>query len=126
MKQLILSSLAGFTLVLLLATLAHPPSRLHSVKRRPAEDLSQLCESTAWVEGLWIQCHVGNIVGGLNNARNRLQTCIRLAIDAGAGETVWRHLESPANVLWAQMQCQTHVKTAEPELLWMDMMHFGC
>lgn len=47
--------------------------------------LAQLCSATAWRPGLWLQCHFGHIVGGLNNARNRLQTCLRLAIDAGAG-----------------------------------------
>ncbi|KAI0132984.1 hypothetical protein BJ170DRAFT_563887, partial [Xylariales sp. AK1849] len=52
--------------------------------------LSVLCDKTAWTEGLWLQCHSGcgenktSFCGGLTNARNRIQTCIRLAIDAGA------------------------------------------
>ncbi|KAG9237060.1 hypothetical protein BJ875DRAFT_350158, partial [Amylocarpus encephaloides] len=53
--------------------------------------LLDLCNEAEWVEGLWLHCHSGcgvnhtSICGGLNNARNRVQTCIRLAIDAGAG-----------------------------------------
>ncbi len=53
--------------------------------------LRKLCDDTMWTEGLWLSCHskcgLGEeaICGGLNNARSRLQTCIRLAIDAGAG-----------------------------------------
>lgn len=54
-------------------------------------DLQTLCSKTAWTEGLWIHCHSfggpqeESILGGLNNARNRIQTCLRLAIDSGAG-----------------------------------------
>ena len=53
--------------------------------------LKSLCDNTTWTEGLWVHCHSGcgdnqlSFCGGLNNARNRVQTCIRLAIDAGAG-----------------------------------------
>jgi hypothetical protein len=53
--------------------------------------LRKLCDDTTWTEGLWLSCHSHcgpgeeAICGGLNNARCRLQTCIRLAIDAGAG-----------------------------------------
>jgi len=53
--------------------------------------LSKLCSKTTWTEGLWLHCHSfcgennTSICGGLNNARNRVQTCLRLAIDAGAG-----------------------------------------
>jgi len=53
--------------------------------------LKDLCKDTSWTEGLWLQCHSRcgtnstSICGGLNNARNRVQTCLRLAIDAGAG-----------------------------------------
>jgi hypothetical protein len=53
--------------------------------------LRKLCDDTIWTEGLWLSCHSHcgldeeAICGGLNNARSRLQTCIRLAIDAGAG-----------------------------------------
>jgi len=53
--------------------------------------LSPLCRQTKWTEGLWLHCHnycgpnKTSVCGGLNNARNRIQTCIRLAIDAGAG-----------------------------------------
>ena len=53
--------------------------------------LRKLCDDIIWTEGLWLSCHshcgLGEeaICGGLNNARSRLQTCIRLAIDAGAG-----------------------------------------
>lgn len=72
-----------------------------SISKEPANDhswhsetvtneLTSLCDRTHWKEGLWIQCHSYSgtnntaIAGGLNNARNRIQTCIRLAIDAGA------------------------------------------
>lgn len=53
--------------------------------------LQDLCRTTQWIEGLWIQCtsYCGPSqtawCGGLNNGRTRLQTCLRLAIDAGAG-----------------------------------------
>ena len=53
--------------------------------------LRKLCDDTMWTEGLWLSCHShcgpgeDALCGGLNNARCRLQTCIRLAIDAGAG-----------------------------------------
>lgn len=53
--------------------------------------LVELCEQTQWTEGLWLSCHSGcgpnqtSSCGGLNNARNRFQTCLRLAIDIGAG-----------------------------------------
>lgn len=53
--------------------------------------LAELCENTDWVDGLWLYCHSGcgpgkNVTcGGLNNARNRVQSCIRLAISLGAG-----------------------------------------
>lgn len=60
----------------------------------PPSDLRLLCDQTTWTDGLWLHCH-GNCgrakgheksyCGGLNNIRNRLQTCIRLAIDTGAG-----------------------------------------
>lgn len=52
--------------------------------------LPQLCDETKWTPGLYLACHshcgadYRAICGGLNNARNRLQTCMRLAIDAGA------------------------------------------
>lgn len=51
-------------------------------------NLSKLCSKTTWTEGLWLHCHSfcgennTSICGGLNNARNRVQTCLRLAIDA--------------------------------------------
>lgn len=53
--------------------------------------LQHLCRTTQWIEGLWVQCtsYCGPSqaawCGGLNNGRTRLQTCLRLAIDAGAG-----------------------------------------
>ncbi|KAH8647547.1 hypothetical protein BGZ60DRAFT_345394, partial [Tricladium varicosporioides] len=53
--------------------------------------LNALCNRTNWTDGLWLQCHSYSgkdrisVAGGLNNARNRIQTCIRLAIDAGSG-----------------------------------------
>ncbi|KAF6817052.1 hypothetical protein CPLU01_13688 [Colletotrichum plurivorum] len=53
--------------------------------------LMETCNTTQWVDGLWLNCHSEcgpnkkSICGGLNNARNRLQICMRLAIDIGAG-----------------------------------------
>jgi hypothetical protein len=53
--------------------------------------LTKLCDETEWTEGLWLHCHSRcgvnhtSICGGLNNVRNRVQTCLRLAIDAGMG-----------------------------------------
>ena len=56
--------------------------------------LRHLCDETEWTEGLWLQCHsnVGpsktSMRGGLSNLENRMQTCVRLAIAAGAGVIV--------------------------------------
>lgn len=76
-----------------------PPEPVKEVPK-PAEELPKavakshlrvLCDNTTWTEGLWLSCHSKcgtneeSICGGLNNARNRLQSCVRLAIDAGAG-----------------------------------------
>ncbi|TVY26153.1 hypothetical protein LHYA1_G005379 [Lachnellula hyalina] len=55
------------------------------------DGLLHLCKETNWTDGLWVQCHSNcgdnstSMCGGLNNARNRVQTCLRLAIDTGAG-----------------------------------------
>lgn len=52
--------------------------------------LQDLCSRTAWRPHLALHCHSNcgpdksSFCGGLNNARDRLQTCVRLAIDAGA------------------------------------------
>lgn len=52
--------------------------------------LQDLCDSTLWRPDLSLHCHSRcgpdktSFCGGLNNARDRLQTCLRLAIDAGA------------------------------------------
>lgn len=52
--------------------------------------LRSLCNSTIWRPNLSLHCHSrcgpdkSSFCGGLNNARDRVQTCIRLAIDAGA------------------------------------------
>jgi GDP-fucose protein O-fucosyltransferase len=51
--------------------------------------LKTLCNKTTWIDGLWLRCdshyrpNQDFMCGGFN-ARNRLQSCIRLAIDAGA------------------------------------------
>jgi hypothetical protein len=74
--------------------------------QKTAKTLKALCSETKWKEGLWLQCHSwcgGNetsICGGLNNARNRIQTCLRLAIDAGSGlilptVSTQRHFDNP-------------------------------
>jgi len=52
--------------------------------------LTNLCNETKWTNGLWLhyhsRCGINNtsVCGGLNNARNRIQTRLRLAMDAGA------------------------------------------
>lgn len=58
--------------------------------RYPFSHLQDLCSRTAWTPHLALHCHSkcgpdkSSFCGGLNNARDRLQTCVRLAIDAGA------------------------------------------
>lgn len=53
-------------------------------------DLRGLCARTRWDPDLAIHCHSRcgrnqtSFCGGINNARDRLQTCLRLAVDAGA------------------------------------------
>lgn len=53
--------------------------------------IQRLCSETDWIPNFWLHCHNGcgpnktSFCGGLNNARNRVQTCLRWAIDAGAG-----------------------------------------
>jgi hypothetical protein len=71
------------------------------------QTLNNLCSETKWTEGLWLHCHSYcgknkmSACGGLNNARNRIQTCLRLAIDAGAGVVIpsvtWRNEDDLAN-----------------------------
>jgi hypothetical protein len=60
-------------------------------------DLRRLCDQTTWTDGLWVQCHSNarvdsegkrSVHGGLNNVRNRLQSCLRVAIDAGSGAVI--------------------------------------
>ncbi|KAK8050940.1 hypothetical protein PG993_002325 [Apiospora rasikravindrae] len=52
--------------------------------------LGGLCRNTPWNPNLTLHCHSGcgpdqlSLCGGLAEARNRVQTCLRLAIDAGA------------------------------------------
>ncbi|KAJ9149493.1 Alternative oxidase [Pleurostoma richardsiae] len=64
------------------------PETAHEVE---LESLKDLCADTTWHKGLWVHCHSAcgpnkkSFCMGLNNARNRVQTCVRLAIDAGAG-----------------------------------------
>ncbi|KAG8166254.1 hypothetical protein KVR01_004806 [Diaporthe batatas] len=53
--------------------------------------IQDLCSETVWTPNLWLHCHKGcgpngtSLCGGLNNARNRITSCLRMAIDAGAG-----------------------------------------
>lgn len=59
-----------------------------------AAALRDLCSRTTWRPNLALHCTSrcgpdrSSICGGLNNARDRLQTCARLAVDAGAGTLV--------------------------------------
>ncbi|CAG8949526.1 hypothetical protein HYFRA_00007758 [Hymenoscyphus fraxineus] len=74
----------------------------HSEEVVTSNDLTILCDQTQWTQGLWLQCtqdgqiNATAIAGGLNNAGNRLQTCIRLAIDAGAG-LIFPHIKLHRN-----------------------------
>lgn len=60
--------------------------------------VQKLCNETQWTEGLSLWCHSAcgsngkAFCGGLTNARSRLQTCVRWAIDAGASEMVVPHV----------------------------------
>lgn len=53
-------------------------------------ELRALCARTRWNPDLAVHCHSRcgpnqtSFCGGINNARDRLQTCLRLAVDAGA------------------------------------------
>ena len=53
--------------------------------------LATTCSQTQWHHNLSFVCHSfcglerRSLCGGTNNARHRIQTCIRLAIDAGVG-----------------------------------------
>lgn len=69
--------------------------------------LQSLCETTTFQPGLYLQCHSWcgpestSICGGLNNARNRVQTCLRLALDLGSNiilptVSTGRHCENPS------------------------------
>ena len=76
-------------------------------KEETFDALKDLCSKTKWTEGLWLHCHSycgenrTSACGGLNNARNRIQTCLRLAIDIGAGVIIpsvtWRNEKHLAN-----------------------------
>ncbi|RDL30805.1 uncharacterized protein BP5553_10150 [Venustampulla echinocandica] len=117
--------------VLFLASLDHTtlPSNVSIAEvpkvELPVEstDLSKLCGETEWTEGLWLHCHSGcgvngtSICGGLNNARNRVQTCIRLAIDAGAGVII-----PSATTRNEEALVDTNAKTVCPSFFW-DMKH---
>ena len=87
-----------------------PKADVHDAKLGEEETfdaLKNLCSKTKWAEGLWLHCHSycgenrTSACGGLNNARNRIQTCLRLAIDIGAGVIIpsvtWRNEEHLAN-----------------------------
>lgn len=82
-------------------------------------DLTALCESTDWTPGLWLHCHSycgankTSICGGLNNARNRYQSCLRLAIDAGAGLILSSVTERDERDLR-----QTNFNTVCPDKFW--------
>jgi hypothetical protein len=98
--------------------------------------LRNLCDNTEWTEGLWLSCHSAcgpgkeSVCGGLNNARNRIQSCLRLAIDAGAGlvlptmlarseETLGPHdgaVELCTSKLWNSMQLAENLKVECPQL----------
>lgn len=62
-----------------------------AIKQPHLPHLQRLCTETEWIPNFWLHCHSScgpnktSFCGGLNNARNRVQTCLRWAIDAGSG-----------------------------------------
>ncbi|KAH8598753.1 hypothetical protein B0O99DRAFT_683504 [Bisporella sp. PMI_857] len=90
----LLSSYAPLLAIEKTTLLSHLPKLSTAASDSGDYHLQKLCGQTLWREGLWIQCH-GNaradhegkkaVAGGMNNVRNRIQSCLRLAIDAGAG-----------------------------------------
>lgn len=74
-----------------LSSLLYHGSVEDEISAKVASDLTAVCRSTKWTPGLWLHCHsscrpnLNSLCGGLNNARHRFQSCIRLAIDGGAG-----------------------------------------
>lgn len=104
-----------------------------------SKDLTDLCNQTKWIEGLWLQCHSNcqrnqggkkTLCGGLNNIRNRVQTCLRLSIATGAGLIIPRtetrdsmHLDITydgsivdANVFWDTAYFQQTLQAQCPQL----------
>jgi hypothetical protein len=86
--------------------------------------LSELCEETKWTDGLWLHCHSrcgpdgASFCGGITNARNRFQTCVRLAIDLGAGvliPSVTTRAEDDVGNIDAHIACPDH---------WFDTEYF--
>ncbi|KAK7928907.1 hypothetical protein PG985_005905 [Apiospora marii] len=76
-------------------TSSAPPAS-HSQQQQQQQEnkfphLANLCRDAPWNPNLTLHCHSGcgadqlSLCGGLAEARNRVQTCLRLAIDAGAG-----------------------------------------
>ncbi|KAK6828403.1 hypothetical protein PG987_011744 [Apiospora arundinis] len=78
------------------ASSAAPPPSSWSLYQKQKDaaglgHLSSLCRDTPWNPNITLHCHSScgadqlSLCGGFAEARNRIQTCIRLAIDAGAG-----------------------------------------
>ncbi|KAK6852871.1 hypothetical protein PG995_011422 [Apiospora arundinis] len=78
------------------ASSAAPPPSSWSLYQKQKDaaglgHLSSLCRDTPWNPNITLRCHSScgadqlSLCGGFAEARNRIQTCIRLAIDAGAG-----------------------------------------
>ena len=115
------------------------PKQLKPQQQKSSADLQRLCSQTTWTPGLYIQCHSntrlddeGKIAmhGGLNNVRNRLQSCLRIAIDAGAGvimpniatrsQTALKHLGDgepvPASRYWDMKHMEKELGEKCPQL----------
>ncbi|TAQ88169.1 hypothetical protein B7494_g3476 [Chlorociboria aeruginascens] len=101
---------------------SQPPAQIPTSLPVPltTSPLTALCSSITWTPGLWLQCHSycgkndTSICGGLNNARNRIQTCLRLAIDSGAGLILPKVTRrNPANL----GQINTHEEVC-PDFFW--------
>lgn len=102
------------------------PSTADAAEQSPpgAATLEALCSRTSWRPNLSLHCSSrcgpdrASICGGLNNARDRLQTCVRLAIDAGAATLVVPSVAARSeSALWAIDPSQVAGATGEPVVL---------
>lgn len=96
-------------------------------------DLGALCARTSWNPNLALHCHSrcgrnqSSFCGGISNARDRLQTCLRLALDAGATTIVLPSLAVRSETRLATINPAAVNGTAETEIVercadaWFDL-----